>query len=344
MLLLTPQDYLDGKITIPEGTTDVALLDSIGGFNCNYQNDILEHLNTNGPVSVYTEYIFNDAIKQRYSNLTFKFNLDMHVHAGNLQSFVNYQQHPPLTFNNFLCSFIGIQKHVGKKMLLAIINKFGWYNPEFVSKNIAFDTDTLDGHIYDYSKNDDRLYRKFFFTDNDKEFFNTINSFNYSNNELFDNCNHVRNILALENKLTNSFLHLISETMPDSYYPLYGEKFLYSVVTRGLFVSYASPYYHQNLKNHYGFRLYDTLFDYRFDSIENPLHRLVELITMISKYSRMSKDDWTDLYQIEKNNIDFNYHHYFSGDYLKCLERYNNPNKELTGLLDALEKLNQSLD
>ena len=331
MLLLTPRDYLEGKITIPEGTTDVALLDNIGGFNCNYQNDILEHLNANGPMSVYTEYIFNDAIKQRYSNLTFKFNLDMHVHAGNLHILKDYRQHSTLTFDNFLCSFNGITPHVGRKMLLAIINKFGWYTPEFVSKNITFDVDALDGHICDYTNND-RLYRKFFFTGNDKEFFNTINSFNYSDNKSFDICNPIKNIVSLENKLTNSFLHLVSETMPDSYYPLYGEKSLYSVVTRGLYVAYAGPYYHENLKNHYGFRLYDTLFDYGFDKIENPLYRLVELVTMISRYSQMSKDDWADLYQIEKDNIEFNYNHYFSGDYLKCLERHNTPNKQLTEL------------
>jgi hypothetical protein len=58
----------------------------------------------------------------------------------------------------------------------------------------------------------------------------------------------------------------------------------------------------------------------------------------------MSKSDWADLYQIEKENIDFNHNHYFSGDYLKCLERYHNPNPAVCERLQVLEKLNNSLD
>lgn len=335
MLFIATHKLLEDKVVIPEGTTDVAIADHICGFDSKYHNDLFARLDQLGPMSVYTEYIFNDVVKQKYPNLDFKFNLDMHIVAGGLDSFVNYKIHPQLTFENFICSFTGTHSHVGTKMLLAAMHKFGWYNSEYVSKNSIFSKDELDGHISDYVEND-RLYRKFFFGNNDKEFFNSLNSFNYKGTDYFNNSHHPRNIQVLQHKLTKSFLHLVSETMPTSYYPIYGEKFLYSVVTRGLFLSYANPYYHRNLAQHYGFRLYDTLFDYTFDSIENPVLRLIELMSMISRYSCMSSDDWRDLYEIERDNIEFNYNHYHSGDYLECLKRYDVPDNQITKILENI--------
>jgi hypothetical protein len=110
--------------------------------------------------------------------------------------------------------------------------------------------------------------------------------------------------------------------MAASYYPFVTEKFLYSVVTRGLFLSYAQPGWHAHLEKYYGFKPYTKLFDYRFDTIENPVERLVELMTMISKFSVLSSDDWKDLYLLEQDSIEYNYNHYFSGDYLNCLKQY----------------------
>jgi hypothetical protein len=104
--------------------------------------------------------------------------------------------------------------------------------------------------------------------------------------------------------------------MATSYYPLISEKCFYSIVTRGLFLSYAQPNWHAHLENYYGFRLYKNLFDYRFDTIKNPVERLIELLSMISKFQKLSVTDWQDLYELEKENIEYNYDHYFSGKYL----------------------------
>jgi hypothetical protein len=65
------------------------------------------------------------------------------------------------------------------------------------------------------------------------------------------------------------------------------------------------------------------LFDYRFDAIQNPVERLVELMTMISKFSVLSSDDWKDLYLLEQDTIEYNYDHYFSKDYLVALKKYD---------------------
>ena len=110
--------------------------------------------------------------------------------------------------------------------------------------------------------------------------------------------------------------------MATSYVPFVTEKFLYSVITRGLFLAYAQPGWHDHVEKYYGFKRYTKLFDYHFDSIQNPVERLVELMTMISKFSVLSSDDWKDLYLLEQDSIEYNYNHYFSGNYLNCLKQY----------------------
>ena len=89
-------------------------------------------------------------------------------------------------------------------------------------------------------------------------------------------------------------------------------------------MAYAQPDWHAHLEKYYGFRLYTNLFDYRFDSITNPVERLVELMTMIGKFSKLTTDEWHDLYLLEQENVEFNYNHYFSKNYLKSLKQFDN--------------------
>ena len=93
------------------------------------------------------------------------------------------------------------------------------------------------------------------------------------------------------------------------------------MVTRGLFVAYAQPGWHEHLERYYGFRKYDKIFDYGFDEIQNPVERLVDLMSMISKFSVLSRDDWRDLYEMEIDTIEYNHDHYFSKKYIKQFEQ-----------------------
>lgn len=45
-------------------------------------------------------------------------------------------------------------------------------------------------------------------------------------------------------------------------------------------------------------------------------------MTMILKFSVLLVDDWHDLYLLQQNEIEYNYDHYFGGDYLKCLKQH----------------------
>lgn len=300
---------------IDNQTFRVRLHDHLEGFDANLKCPVLDRLamlSKQRTITVETEYIVDQRIKSNYPNFNFVFSVPMHNVV--LDHFRDYKIHPELTFTNFLCSFNGTP-HVGRKLLVAVLEKFGLFDARYSSKNFTFTEDIISGHVMDYMGDKAGFYNKFFMP-NDKTFGETIYSFGHERH------NHGKNIYTLEKQLTDSFVHLISDTMSTSYYPFYGEKFLYSVVTRGLFVSFAHPNWHKNLERHYGFKKYNNIFNYNFDSVVNPIERLLELVTMISKFNKLSSDDWRDLYLLETDNIEYNYDHYFSGDYLKCLEKF----------------------
>lgn len=312
------------KVGPPYSTLDVGsstscvILDHMGGFDVDQHCLILDRIiNDNQQLrTIGTEYVLSKRIQDRYPTVRIQFALDTWNSANSIDTFVRYREHPQLDFKSFLCSFAG-SDHVSRKFLVAILHRWAWFDTNTCSKNFQFTADQLDGHIGDYLTEEKvRIYRKFFLTDTSPEFFQTINAFNYHR---FD---HLSNIHSLSPRITQCFLHLISETMATSFYPFVTEKFLYSVVNRGLFLSYAQPGWHDHLERHYGFKKYHRLFDYSFDAVQNPVERLIELVSMIAKFSVLSCDDWRDLYEIEVDTIEYNYDHYFSGNYLKQLEQF----------------------
>jgi hypothetical protein len=311
---------IDYSYAIDDCLPDTFIIaDHLGGFTQNGKNQFLQKLNDQAlsqrqKFCVIYHQILEKQITNCYPEINILFSA-VEQNNKNLSHFVNYNIHPEVTFKNFICSFNG-SPHVSRKLLVSALEKFRWFNPMYCSKNFSYSTDILDGHINDYVDDRHNFYRKFFVSCDSETFFNTINSFGHVR------YNHTSNIYNLENKLTESFLHIVSETMATSYHPFVTEKFLYSVVTRGLFLAYAQPGWHAHLEKYYGFKRYTRLFDYRFDTIENPIERLVELMSMISKFSILSTDDWQDLYELEKDTIEYNYEHYFSQNYLKSLELY----------------------
>jgi hypothetical protein len=312
-LYIGPSDY--DNFLLDNTVSKVILHDHLGGFDQNLKSPVLDRLASQSDgrtLIVESEYIFDQRVKKNYPNFDFVFSLPLHNQL--LDNLKGYTIHPELTFKNFLCSFNGTS-HVGRKLLVSGLEKFGLFNPTYSSKNFVFTKDIISGHIKDYLEGiDQTLYDKFFIPDNEI-FCDTIYSFGH------ERFNHKKNIYTLEKQLTESFVHVVSDTMSTSYYPFYGEKFLYSVVTRGLFVAYAHPNWHQHLEMYYGFKKYNNIFNYNFDSISNPVKRLLELITMILKFNKLSSDDWRDLYLLELDTIEYNYDHYFSNGYLKHLEK-----------------------
>jgi hypothetical protein len=289
------------------------LVDHGGGFDSELKNYYLNSLGQQTCL-VQCEYSIDEVLQGIYPHITFR----LSPHKFNLLgSFNQYDQHPQQRFHRFLCSFNG-SDHVGRKFLVAALHRWGYFDNDTCSKNFRFTSDKLDGHLADHlDQQQHQFYRKFFIDKTSAEFFESTTGFGHVQYD------HARNIHNLECQLTSSFLHVVSETLATSYYPFVTEKFLYSLVTRGLFVAYAQPGWHDHLERYYGFRKYSKIFNYRFDTIQNPVERLVELMSMISKFSVLSTDDWRDLYEMESETVEYNYDHYFSKKYIKKLEQFS---------------------
>jgi len=312
-----PYDLLDNLDALPR---EFIIGDHMGGFSSTGHNNHLHKLDqyakiNNFSYNINVDEFYSPTIQDQYPNLNFVYSIDSFNRYRKFQKFQDYNIHPEINYKNFICSFNGTE-HISRKLLLAAIHKFGWYNTEYCSKNIAFTTSELDGHITDYTHTQSQFYRKFFISDNSQDFFQSVNNINSISIAEYKRIEHDKNLPILETSLTQSFVHLVSETMATSYVPFVTEKFLYSVVTRGLFVAYAPPGWHAHLEHYYGFKPYSNIFDYRFDTVQNPVERLLELMCMLSKFSCLSYNDWQNLYEMEVDTIEYNYNHYRSKQYL----------------------------
>lgn len=314
MLLFTPSEY-QSLLDLSSVPAVLKIEDHLNGFDQNLYNPFLEHLNSIATTqsSVIIGHIATDTFKNRYPNLDFYLS-DLYSEQV-FPMFKEYTNPSPINYKNFICSFNG-SVHVSRCLLTAILKKYKWFNTDYCTKNFVFSPDTLDGHIENYVGDQINFYRKFFISQDSLEFFQYVNSFGHVR---FD---HNKNIYNLEQKLRESFVHLVSETLGTSYWPMITEKFLYSVVTKGLFVTYGPPGWHNFAEQYLGFKKYNKLFDYEFDQVANPIDRLIKLMSMLSKFSVLDKHEWDDLYCIERDTVEYNYNHYYSGQYIKNLKKY----------------------
>ena len=294
--------------------TEFILTEHANGFGPNGENSLYRALDlhaqaTNQRYTVYVDQLYSDAVKEAYQNIEFVFSADAFKQHSQWSAFKEYDVHPDINHKNFVCSFNG-SGQAGRLLFTAALDRFGYFNPKYSTKNFAYTAIDIDNLVAEYTGPQANFYRKFFITPTADDLGQTVISHRYQPFE------HAENIFNLEYKLAESFVHVIGESQAVTACPIVTEKFLYSVVTRGLFVAYAQPGWHAHLEKHYGFKKYTKIFDYRFDTMENPVERLVELLTMLGKFKNLTTADWYDLYQMEQDTIEFNYRHYHSQQYL----------------------------
>ena len=293
--------------------------DTLNGFDQNIKSwvldqtvDIARHKSIK---SIYTCYVFDRQVRDQYPEIQFFYDQTM-LAGGDWNQFKNINTHRPVDFDYFLCSFNG-SAEVGRKLLVSILEKMNWFDHSTCTKNFSYTHDIIDGHVDDLSNSPD-LHRKFFTGVDLEGFFQKKITIDYKK------FSHVDNFFAIESAITKSFVNLIGETHSVNYYPVFTEKWLHSLVSRGLFVCFAPPNWHKNLHDIFGFHKYDRIFQYDFDIIANPIERLLHLISMLSPFSVLSKQDRHDLYLLEQDHVEYNYDHFFSGRYLNNLAQYEN--------------------
>jgi len=260
-----------------EGETEFLMQDHILEFKEDLSNPILDmlfgHYNIDTLMWVN---VVDERLAAKYPGL--KFNP---AHFRFFKQLENKQcEFKSPTFKHFICSFNG-SEHIGRRLLLNALNSYGYYNVESVTKNESYTQDGIDGYITEVAG---EKFVPFFINENENnKFESSINSIDYKR---FDHCH---NADVLSNIITLSFVHVVSETLPTCQYPFVTEKFLYSVINYGLFIAFAQPGWHKHIRDYYGFKLYDTIFDYSFDEQTNPVLRILELLAMLSKFQTYLK-------------------------------------------------------
>jgi hypothetical protein len=319
------QLFPESKIDFASLPASFHLFDHLGGFDVDGRNAVLDNIDRyacaqNKQYVIYYTNVLPQLVRDNYSNLTLRFSLELQ----NTESFSHFFDIELISteknFKNFVCSFNGTD-HISRRLLTSALYKFGWFTPEYNTKNFSAYKDQIDGNITECfdSNLDERFYRKFILADDagaDK-FYNNIYSYDYTR------FNHKHNIKTLLDKINQSFIQIVSETMATSNVPFVTEKFLYPIVGKSLWLGYSQPNWHKHISDVYGFKLYTTIFNYDFDSITNPVIRLVELLGMISKFSHLTAADWHDLYLIETDTIAYNYDWYMSKQYLMQMKKFD---------------------
>lgn len=297
--------YNQEEFHITDIIFDVPLLDEIVNF-CRQKR--IEN--------IFTMHVFSDEIRKKYPDINF-FYEEKHITGDGWKNLKQMNTHCPKKIKNFICSFNGSEE-VGRQFFVSILEKTQMFNPCYCSKNFSTNKDTVDGNVSLLSNNPD-LHRKFIVLDKDKEkFYNKIISFNYNQ------YNHYENTIQLQSKIAESFLNLVCESYATGNLVAITEKCLHSIVCRGLFLCYAQKNWHKTFKDCYGFRNYTKIFNYNFDTVENPVDRLIELMSMVQKFANLSPNDWNDLYEMQKDDIEHNHEHYFSNSYIDSIRKYEN--------------------
>lgn len=297
---------------------EFALEDHLGGFDSHYRNAVLDKISqaSNKQHTIHYHNLLDPRAKQNYPALNIKFSSELQDRK-NFAIFENAQlAHTKQGFDHFLCCFSG-SEHLSRQFLVSALHKFGWFNHKSCTKNFKTFVDRVDGNLASFfdDPEQERFYRKFVITESE-EFCNLVHGLAYNR---FD---HVSNLSTLYSVASNSFVQIVSETLATSSCMFVTEKVMYPILSKVLFLTYGQANYHSHLETYYGFKKYSKIFDYGFDSIANPVIRLVTMLAMLAKFEKLSVADLHDLYLLEQDTIEYNYNWYRSKKYLDELKKY----------------------
>lgn len=103
---------------------------------------------------------------------------------------------------------------------------------------------------------------------------------------------------------TNSFVEIVTESDDNLF--LISEKTSKPLLSKTLFLILGSKNFHRNLQK-LGFKLYDELFDYEFDSYPTVEFRIAGIIKNLLKYKDYTSEELIKLIESVKNKIIFNH-------------------------------------
>lgn len=136
---------------------------------------------------------------------------------------------------------------------------------------------------------------------------------NLNDKEVFVNFNDPCNVVQdLNIELQQSaFLQVITETVFDYPHNNYGEKTWKTIISRRPFVIVSVPGSLNDLKN-FGFQTFDQWWDESYDSIEDPIDRLLAITDIISAIAKKTKKELVEMLHEIEPVLKHNYNHYYT--------------------------------
>lgn len=307
----------------------IVLWDHLDGFDEQYRNNVINNIHNHqqkksdkNKIDLYYHQIIPAVTKKQYPNFNFKFDIDWQLEY-NFMPLHRYQTTSTKKIEHFVSCFNG-SYHLSRHFLTLAIKRAGWWNNSICTKNFSFSYYHALSDIEKFLGGKSQAKTLKYFKAN-KNFGSEIVSYNYQ----YGPENNYNNLKILEPALNSSFVHIVAETIGTSSVPFITEKFLKPVITKSLFVAYGQPHWHYVLEKYYGFKPF-KIFDYSFDREVNPIERLIKLIDMLKKFSNLSVSDWKNLYDDQKDILEYNYDHYYSKNFAKHLTKmYDTHNSEL---------------
>jgi hypothetical protein len=316
----TPQEIYEQRLNydweknlaVWHNSHEMFLHDHLGGLEKDFQNEMLCKIPPG--VTVRTEYLLTQKIKDQYPTLDLRFDARMMIFNNHFVKFKNRTVSKFHPIENFLCSFFR-RSYPGRIWLLCWLHEIGWFDFNYGSKDFV---------IEQYPDEIKQLYLSKIgndFDDPDKQRSRCLmqSATKLVGSQVHD---HSVNIDLISEQIQKSFVCIVAETHPTHYYPFPTEKFLYPIVNSTLWVAYAQPGYHNFISKYLGFRLYDC-FDYQFDSVEDHIERIAMITDMLKRFSTMNQAQWNQIYQTQKEIIDYNVNHVKSGNFIRFLSQFD---------------------
>ena len=284
---------------VPEGIKDLYIADHLGGFSkgrCRFLDNLYDKLGNRW--NIVTQYLDIPYKQDFFKNLEFYYMFWGHAKDKQYPIAFRSVKHSVSCFNG--------AQNAGRNMTVAFLMKNHMWKKEVCSCNYLFQAEKVDGFINQLVKNE-KIVRKFFITQGVWE----PRGFDYQP------FNHSHNLDILANKIRTTFLQVVTETVPNSEIPFVTEKFTYPVLNRRPFIAIAQPGWHRFISDVMGFKLYDEIFDYSFDSETDPVKRWMGVYTQLIKLHTLSADDLIEILIEIKDKLDYNLDHYKSDNFMQ---------------------------
>ena len=148
-----------------------------------------------------------------------------------------------------------------------------------------------------------------------KTFLRTSNSIDYNQNTRHQ---PDTNFAILKPLMDQTLINISTPAPNGGKYdtPCPDEKLILPIAAKSIWISFACSGYHQHVKQFYGFKLFENIFDYAFDNVSDVYTRLEKMMSQIVDIHKLPNKQKQQLHDENLDIIEYNYNHLVSGSWI----------------------------